>query len=251
MMNRREGWAGTRPDDAPLLLGHRGVRGARPENTMAAFELAREQGADGIELDVRPCASGELIVFHDPTLKRVSGGADDRAIAALSLQQLEAIDVGEGARIPTLGEVLRWCQRHRLALNVELKSDVPSRFAAVRAAARLLRHYDPRVPLVVSSFDPIMILLFQAIAPEVRTAQLLHPQHRRAYPFAALPRVTAVHLDKSLASRSWVRACHALGKHVAVWTVNDAQLARELVARGVDAIISDVPDALRAAVTRS
>ena len=61
-------------------MGHRGVRGAAPENTMAAFEEASRQGADAIELDVLVCRSGEAVVIHDPTLTRLTGGADTRAV---------------------------------------------------------------------------------------------------------------------------------------------------------------------------
>jgi glycerophosphoryl diester phosphodiesterase len=75
-----ENWPWRRAD-RPLVIGHRGVRGDRPENTLAAFEHAGDQGADGIELDVRTCGSGELVVIHDPTLKRVSSGSEARAVA--------------------------------------------------------------------------------------------------------------------------------------------------------------------------
>ncbi len=72
----------------PLVIGHRGVRRAGvAENTLEAFETAIRDGAEAVELDVRVCASGELVVLHDPTLGRVSGGADDRAAVDLTLTE--------------------------------------------------------------------------------------------------------------------------------------------------------------------
>src|SRR6185436_14185576 len=103
--------------DRPLILGHRGVRGTLPENTLAAFEAAAGEGADGIELDVRVCGTGELVVVHDPTLERVTGGRDRRAIAEIAHHELARVDVGAGQRVPTLTEVLAMARTRRLRVN--------------------------------------------------------------------------------------------------------------------------------------
>src|SRR5689334_23918619 len=115
-----------RQDGAPpFVYGHRGVRGEAPENTMAAFELARKYGVQGVELDVRPCRSGEVVVIHDPTLVRSTGGRDSRAVADLDLRELREADVGAGERVPLLTEVLDWARASKLCVNVEIKRDVP------------------------------------------------------------------------------------------------------------------------------
>jgi len=86
-----------RPEGArPFVLGHRGARHAAPENTLAAFELARTEGADGIELDVRLDGSGRVIVLHDPTLVRVTRGADTRHAEDIPSRELSRLDVGKG-----------------------------------------------------------------------------------------------------------------------------------------------------------
>src|SRR6476646_7095285 len=120
----------------PYVFGHRGVRGAAPENTMAAFELAAASGADGVELDVRLCRTGELVVCHDPTLARFTGGQDVRPIADLDLRELARTDVGGGAPVPALAEVLDFARGRKLRVNVEMKRDVPSRRLVVRETAR-------------------------------------------------------------------------------------------------------------------
>src|SRR5262249_42420882 len=115
----------------PFVYGHRGTRRGAPENTLVAMQLALAQGADGIELDVRLCRSGEVVVLHDPDLTRVAGAplrAQDRTLA-----ELQAHDLGQGARVPTLDAAMDLVLGAGKLLNVELKADVPDRRALVAA----------------------------------------------------------------------------------------------------------------------
>jgi glycerophosphoryl diester phosphodiesterase len=246
----------SRASGRPRIIGHRGVRAADerldsapPENTLAAFDQALREGAEGVELDVRTCATGELVVLHDPTLEHVTAGADTRAAIALTARDLAAVPLTHGASIPVLTEVLAFARARRLPVNVELKRDVPSRAAVVIAAARLLRSWDPTHPILVSSFDPVMLAGFAVLAPRVPRAILVHPkQWRRTALLAAHPlRVDAVHLEHTLATPARVARLHAAGKLVNVWTVNDVDEARRLATAGVDGLITDVPALLRAA----
>ena len=247
----------SRVDGRPRIIGHRGVRAApgrvdtaAPENTLAAFEQALREGAEGVELDVRVCATGELVVLHDPTLEHLTAGADTRAAIELSARDLARVPLVHGAGVPLLTEVLAFARAHRLPVNVELKRDVPSRAAIVRAAASLLGSWDPAHPILVSSFDPFMLASFAWLAPRVRRAVLVHPeQWRRTALFAEqLLRVDAVHLERTLATPARVARLHAAGKLVNVWTVNDVDEARRLATAGVDGLITDVPAVLRAAL---
>src|SRR4051812_41502440 len=85
-----------KPGALPLVLGHRGARHAAPENTHAAFELARREGAAGVELDVRLVKTGQIVVLHDPTLGRVTGNTDRRAAEQLTWAEAQRADVGKG-----------------------------------------------------------------------------------------------------------------------------------------------------------
>ncbi len=246
----------SRVDGRPRILGHRGVRAAEgrldpaaPENTLAAFEQAQREGAEGIELDVRVCATGELVVLHDPTLEHLTAGADTRAAIDLTARDLAAVPLAHGARVPLLTDVLAFARARRLPVNVELKRDVPGRTAIVKAAARLLGSWDPAHPILVSSFDPVMLAGFAWLAPHVRRAMLVHPeQWRRIALLAAHPlRADAVHLQHTLATPERVARLHAAGKLVSCWTVNDVDEARRLATAGVDSLITDVPAVLRAA----
>src|SRR5262245_52384253 len=112
--NRGASWPSWRrpPGHRPWVLGHRGARRAAPENTLRAFELARSEGADGVELDVRLTGDGQIVVLHDPTLERVSGGRDRRRVEALDFSELGRVDVGERERAPRLVDVLAWAAEH-------------------------------------------------------------------------------------------------------------------------------------------
>jgi len=240
------------PGAPPLVYGHRGVRGMAPENTMAAFALAAEQDADGIELDVRLAASGEVVVAHDPTLARVTGGTDARNVADLDYVDLARVDVGAGERIPRLTEVLTFARARRLLVNVELKSDVPNRLALVRATARILRGF-PDAPrwILVSSFDPAMLAAFGLFLPQIPRAFLFEEDAHRwlRSAWTTLPlRAAAIHPPRTRANPATIRGYRARGLFVNVWTVNDPEEARDLGELGVDGIITDVPDVVGAAV---
>src|SRR4051812_24755536 len=101
----------------PMIIAHRGASADEVENTLAAFKRAREQGADGVELDVMRCNSGEVVVFHDDDLRRLAHR--DGNIRDLHWDELSKVDLS-GQRIPLLSQVLE--ELGPLAVNIELKS---------------------------------------------------------------------------------------------------------------------------------
>jgi glycerophosphoryl diester phosphodiesterase len=230
----------------PFVYGHRGVRGEAPENTMAAFELARKYGVQGVELDVRPCRSGEVVVIHDPTLARSTGGRDARAVADLDFRSLREIDVGAGERVPLLGDVLDWARASSLCVNVEIKRDVPDRKSAVRATAGVVRAYLAGGDVIVSSFDPWMLAYFGWILPAAPRGSLFSSDStferlQTSGRVASLIGAVAVHPERKLVVPERCRKWKKRRKLINVWTVNDVAEARALAAMGVDAIITDVP----------
>lgn len=231
-----------RPSHRPLVLGHRGVRGPLAENTMAAFQRALDEGADGVELDVRLSSDGEVVVLHDPDLARVTAGRDGRRAHTRTAAELARTDVGEGQGVPRLGEVLDLVLSRGKLVNVELKRDVPSRTAAVRALAKVLPRGEPRV--LVSSFDPAMLHLWKVLRPDIPTGQLFHAgqTHLRPWTLVRLFAVDALHPEHVLVDATKrPRPLH-------VWTVNDAEIARRLDRWGVNAIITDRPGEMLAAL---
>jgi glycerophosphoryl diester phosphodiesterase len=233
----------------PALFGHRGVRTRAPENTLAAFEVAADEGADGVEIDVRPSKDGELVVMHDATLARMTG--DPRLVAELTTGELAELRVA-GEVIPTLRDTLAFCGARGLALNIELKRDVPSRSQVVLRVARLLARTDVPSAVVVSSFDPWMLAGLRALAPEIPTALLLEPHHHRRYRLGHMAQAfgMAVHPARSMVTPLWLDRWHRRGLRVMVWTVNDPEEIRRLCAMGVDGIITDDPGTARAVMPR-
>lgn len=233
----------------PRVVGHRGTRGEAPENTLGSFARAAAIGVTAVELDVRTCASGELVVLHDPTLERVTEGRDARRAADLSFAELSRVRLPAGERVPLLAEVIEHLAPRGTGVNVEMKHDAHDRDAVVRATAALLRDRDPRVPVIVSSFDPRMLLTFAPLAPRVPRALIIHRSRYHlamlagAHGAAHLDRslLHAVHLQRTLASPRRVAALRSRGLLVGVWTVNDRAEATSLASMGADSLISDEP----------
>ncbi|HEY8042548.1 MAG TPA: glycerophosphodiester phosphodiesterase [Polyangiaceae bacterium] len=218
---------------APLVVGHRGGRGEGwpLENSLAAFERARAEGARAVELDVRT-HEGQVIVHHDP----------QRA----SLAELRALGV------PTLAEVLAWARERDVAVNVELKHDVPHRAALAQATARSVRA--SRADVLLSSFDPLLLATAGALAPRAPRALLVHRGQGRwagvMQEAARAPFCGALHLERTQTEPEALARYRRRGLRLGVWTVNDPREAVDLVALGVATIISDAPGAILAALGR-
>jgi glycerophosphoryl diester phosphodiesterase len=238
-----------RGSGVPLVFGHRGASAHALENTLGAFDRARRDGADGVELDVIRCATGECVVFHDDDLRRLGDRAD--RIAALPFSVVRELRLKGGERIPILTEVFE--ALGDLLVNVELKAPVGRDAVrlAVSAASELAGISGVGERVLVSSFNPVALAVFHRIMPEVPTGLLFHADQvrplREGWARHAL-RPTAVHPDHTLVTpermATWARAGHLVN----TWTVDDPREARRLAALGVDAIIANDPKAIRAAL---
>lgn len=230
----------------PLVLGHRGMRGA-PENTMPAFERALAVGADGVELDVRCCKSGEIVVFHDLDLQRMAQRPE--RIAEVDYAFLQTLDLGDGARIPLLAEVVARTTRSGKHLNVEIKGDAPSIDPVVHGVAKQLAQLTAadRARVIVSSFSPRVLERFRKLDATTRLAFL----YEDVAGAALAPQLASLgaHPRHTLLDATSLAALRAHASFVNTWTVNDAARAAQLVALGVDAIITDVPDVILATLS--
>jgi glycerophosphoryl diester phosphodiesterase len=235
----------------PLVLGHRGARESAPENSLKAFELALAEGADGVELDVRLDGDGRVIVLHDADLRRVSRGQETREAEALSASDLARVDLGGGERVPLLVDVLRFCKERGARVNVELKRDVSRPLAFLAAVRRSTAASNAPPELVIfSSFQPGFVTALAATLPSFPRAWLVHrkqPFFKRA-PLFRLLGSDGVHPDFALVTESSLARWKRGGSVVNAWTVNDPAEARRLAELGVDAIISDRPGEILAAL---
>ena len=228
-----------------LVFGHRGALAHAPQNTLAAFELAAQQGAQGIELDVQLSKDGQLVVIHDYSVDATTDGQGK--VAEVTLAQLKQLDAGSwfapdfaGARIPTLDEVFA-AVGHKLLINVEIKASAPGIESAV--ADCVSRHaMDSRV--LVSSFDAAVLRRCQG----VMSLPLAYLHFKPSLSTADDLPVAALHPWRDLVDAGYMRRARELGCHVNVWTVNEAARACQLKALGVKAIITDDPAAILAAL---
>ncbi len=226
----------------PRVWAHRGASAHEPENTMAAFDRARSAGADGIELDVRLDRDGTVIVFHDDELDRLAG----RPGRVLELSAAERAGVRiSGQPIPTLAEVLAWLGH--LEINVELKSrGGGGRRALAAAAARIVRGSGRVEQTIVSSFDPLALIAFHAVLPDVALAYLVHDEQllpvRRGWVGRWIG-ASAVHPEHTLCTEATVRAWHSAGLPVNAWTVDDPVELRRLAALRIDGVFANDPAA--------
>lgn len=220
---------------------------------MQAFERARAEGSRAIELDVRTCAGGEVVVFHDETLERMTGGRDTRRVSDVPVDELRSLDLGGGATIPTLTTVLGWARLHAVAVNVELKHEVPSRARLARSTVQAVKALGADV--LLSSFDPLLLGLAGAMAPSLPRAWLTHSgQALWAHALQSTARsglVRALHLERTQTDPRRLALYQRRGLRLGVWTVNDPEEARELVRLGVASIITDAPSAVRDALSRT
>jgi glycerophosphoryl diester phosphodiesterase len=150
-------------------------------------------------------------------------------------------------------DALSLARARGLVANVEMKRDVPDRRAVVRAMARVLGSWDPAHPVIVSSFDPLMLAALRVAHPKAVIGLLVTRGNFREHTAIAArpPLADAIHLDRTLTSPPQLRSIERRGVLVNVWTVNDPGEARDLSALGVDGLITDTPAATRAALTAS
>lgn len=234
----------------PLVLAHRGASAYAPENTLAAFNLAFELGADGIELDVSLTRDGIPVVIHDDTVDRTTNGHGAvNQFTLAELQQLDAsnrIEKYRGEKIPTLEEVLRAVGKRGL-INIEIKSTGLKTDGVEGAVLAAIENTGaPRV--LISSFNPLALRRMFLLDPRLPRGLLYAPRLpiflRRAW-LRPLVRPTALHPHFSMVTREFVAWAHQRGYQVNTWTVDEPDVARRLIEWGVDGIITNKPDVLR------
>lgn len=240
-------------DRQPLVIGHRGAKAYAPMNTLPAFELAADQGAHGIELDVHRSADGYPVIMHDFTVDGTTDGSGD--VRSLTLAQLKALDAGsyfadafKGVQVLTLDEVFEAVGR-RVFVNVEIKSESKETDGVEQVIADCIKRHNMTQRVLVSSFNPLALQRFRAILPHVPIGYLVMPHYMTQYAsvMATIP-YEAYHPYHEMLDEQMVSNEHAAGRRINAWTVNDPARAVELVALGVDGIVTDNPDTVLAAL---
>lgn len=219
-------------------------------NTLPAFELAAQQGAQGIELDVHRSVDGYAVVVHDYTVDATTNGHG--RVAEMTLAQLRELDAGSwfdaryaGTKIPTLDEVFEAVGK-RLFINVEIKSDTVETDGVEDVVAQCVARHQMVDRVIVSSFNPLALQRFQAIAPRVAVGLLYYGSDEALRAWRGP--LSAIHPHEILLNENVVSVALSQGNLINTWTVNDPQRARALAEWGVQGIITDYPDQILTAL---
>ncbi len=231
----------------PVAIAHRGGSLEAEENTLPAFARAVALGYGHVETDVHLTADGEVVIHHDASLLRMTG--DPRAIAALTWAELHRVRTHGGARIPRLADLLE--EHPRLRVNIEAKAD-----AVVAPLAAMLRRMNAVGRIGTGSFSQSRTARLRALAGDTLCWS---PAHRGVLglwlrgwhlplPLAGFPVVQVPRAFRgiSVVTPRFVRAAHARGIQVQVWTVDDAAAMHALLDMGVDGLMTDRPSVLKA-----
>jgi glycerophosphoryl diester phosphodiesterase len=239
-----------------LNFAHRGARKQAPENTLPAFRLAADLGADGVELDVHLSADGVPMVIHNARVDETTNGSG--MVKEKTLAELRELDAGcrfsdrfAGTPIPTLSEVLAEIGA-QLLVNIELKAGNNSS-QLVQKAVELVRRHNMAHRVMFSSFDVLLLRCSQQLAPGIPVGYLyfspILPLRVRGWLASSLiGRCEAFHPRFSLVNEHYVAWAHRHHYHVNVWTVNEIDDIERMCALGVDMIMSDYPDRVRDAL---
>lgn len=239
---------------SPWIIAHRGASGYTPENTMAAFERAVQLGAGFIETDLHLTRDARFVAIHDETLERTSNGRGP--VRDHTLAELRALDVGKwydrqfaGQKIPTLEEILAFARTHDVVFYLEIKHGAA--WGMHHALVGALQSAENAARTVVISFDTSTLAPLPKLDPGIMMGLLV--DHARPDPVQIATELGARQLcpRADLVTSELVDKAHAADLQVVAWTVNDPKQMRSLIQTGIDGIMTDRPDRLRAVVEDS
>ncbi|MFB6962808.1 glycerophosphodiester phosphodiesterase [Streptomyces sp. NPDC056309] len=215
-----------------LTIGHRGVMGVEPENTLRSFVAAQQAGLDVIELDLHLSKDGALVVMHDDKVDRTTDGSG--AIADKTLAELRSLDAGRGERIPVFEEVL---DAVRAPLQAEIKD-----MAAARALAEILHERDLVSRVEVSSFHDEAIAEVARLVPGVRTALVASRYGSEVVERATAAGAAAVCLNIRRLTLEIVEHAREADLRIIGWVVNTLDHLRLVRALELDGATTDYPE---------
>jgi len=250
----------------PLIIAHRGASALAPENTLAAFKKAIDDGAEGIEFDVRLSKDGAVVVFHDATLQRLSDRKN--LVSSLTVEELQKIDVGSwfnrhkpthsndlfsNETIPTLGQLLEFLKDFQGLIYIELKCRESEVEKLAKAVCELIAD-SPLLPnIIVKSFQLETIPHIRRLCPKVKTAALFAPKimtllrkEKRLVNIAYELGADMISVHFSLATRKLMKKAEKRALPVTIWTADNPLWIKRAVDLGLFAVITNNPARLLA-----
>lgn len=229
-----------------IVLGHRGASGYAPENTLEAFKLAMDMGADGFELDVHLSKDGELVVIHDETVDRTTDGTG--FVGEMTLAELKALDASnhkeayKGAKIPTLAEVYDLIRDTNHIVNVEIKTDNIFYPQLEEKVLALEKEKGMEGRIVYSSFNHYTVKKIRQLAPDAQIGMLFGDVLVEPYDYCKSVGANLLHPSKAnLNVPGFAEKAKEAGLGMNVWTVNEVEYMEKCLACGAG-IVTNYPD---------
>ena len=236
-----------------LNLGHRGASHYAPENTLPAFRLAAEMGADGVELDAQLTKDGRIVVIHEVELSHTTNGSG--LVTDRTLAELRDLDAGAsfsaefaGTPIPTLEEVFA-SLGPVLLFNIELKVWTYNDHGLAAEVIRLIEDFNMQDRVILSSFNPFALKRAYQVNPKIKRGFLWRPKLpfffiRRKW-LRFLAHEDMYHPDWESVTPALIEKEHRRGHLLNTWTCDDPAEMRRLIKMGVDSIMTNQPDVLK------
>lgn len=229
----------------PPIIAHRGASALAPENTMVCFKKAKECGINWLEFDVTVASCGEIVVFHDDTLLRTTGGAGN--INDFSYVELQCLDAGSwfspqfvGERIPTLKEVLLFLNHYKMAANIEIKPFVGHEaWLAKRVVEDIIKYANKTTPLLVTSFSKTILEQIRMLSPSLPLGYVMDDFNKNFLTICHELSLISVGINHLHLTAEQAKIIKASGRLLLAYTVNTVQCAKTLFSWGVDAVFSD------------
>lgn len=245
--------------DNAYVISHRGANNFAPQNTLPAFKKAVELGVDGFELDVHLTKDGVPVICHNYTINATSNGKGN--ITEYTFDELRNFDFGsyfspvyKGTKIPSVDEFLSFVETTEIkVMNIELKSPKESAESGiVEKTIDSVREHGLMDILLISSFDPNLLVRAKEYAPECKTGILYSPEKKVSWAIARDPigfaksiKADAIHPYDMFVTKYYAERAHASGLKVNPWTVDKPKSIERLLDYGCDGIITNKPDLVR------
>ncbi|MGO1369425.1 glycerophosphodiester phosphodiesterase [Senegalia sp. (in: firmicutes)] len=231
----------------PIIYAHRGAKGYRPENTMAAFKLAMEMGADGIETDIHLSKDGYLVLIHDEKIDRTT--TKKGYIKDMTLAQIKLLDAGSkfseefaGEEIPTLEELIILTKNTNIILNIEIKNNKMNYPKIEEKLVELIKKYKIEERVIISSFNHNTIYKIKELDENLKTGILYSRNIKRPIRFAKNIRADALHPKHKRVDFKLMIKAKLTGLEINTFTINNTKQMNKMFKYRVDGIITDYPD---------
>jgi glycerophosphoryl diester phosphodiesterase len=226
----------------PLVIAHRGARDIAPENTIKACQLAIESGAQGLELDIRPYDTGELVLYHDAFLYNHFNKF--KRVANTNLEYLKAMEFNSrhykyNAGINTLKEFFEEF-KHKVPINLEAKVFLQNKKEFTREIIKIVEDFKMTDQIWISSFNPLFLKEFKSHTKNIRTGLLFRHLFYLFRIIDVVLKSDAWHPHFSLLTKGMIKSAKKLNKEIHLWTIKKKSDVENLPIEHVSGLITDI-----------